>query len=782
MEAREIKAREAEHERLHDEYEDIFDTASGISLDEQQAVRAEIQSIAERCRHLQVSSGGHPKKRGALFPALANLCALGLLGGAFFLFFPLFLPGRSGERADSAYRAAARLAAKALHTETRDLIGAKDQEIAGLSAEIGAADEELRNLRQSLDQKIRDKEAALRSAANRDAEAEQARLIHSDLSSNRIIEEMRRFEEQKEERLAAELAAYREQLGREAGDTETSLRRQQEARLQKQAASYGERARLIENARIKEENLLMEFGGFGETETPGAVPDEAPGNPVQEELMAMAGERERAQRIEEELSGFCTLLAGHIKAGNLQKAADTLALARTFINTPSFQRLRYLNERRGFYLSVLDGFSALADDRLRGTAPAPPVSPDQTGQEALEQQYARIITEMKAQYAELEQAANEKDAAIAALEAQSRRASSNAGGPADQELKQAVNALKMQNASLQQAVNTRDATINTLRAQVSNAPVQSGNSRDINALQTQNASLQQAVNTRDAAINTLRAQNTSLQQAAGAYENRIKELRSQTETLQQSIVNRESALSALRSQNSNLQQSLNARDAVIAELRSQSAASQQTVSSRDSAMNTLRSQNASLLQTVSSHENTIKDLRSQTESLQQAAANRDTTINALRSQNSNLQQSLNARDAAIAELRSQSAASQQAVSSHDSAISALRTQNANLSQSLSALEADNSSLRAQTGSLQQIIAGQDSAINDLRGQNIGLQQSLASRDSAINSLRGQNMGLQQSLTSKDSAINDLRNQNTALNQTVEQLRQTNEALRRIRGN
>ena len=763
-----------ENQRVYDEFEEIFDAPLGISPEEQDAVRAEIQGIVARCQ--QVPATAHeeaawrPKKRGALFLVLVNCVTLSLLGGGLFLFFA---PPQGQE--ENTPGESMGLALKALRGETLDSIGANDQKIAEVSAEIAAIDGELRNLRQSIDRNAREKEADLRGAANREAEAEQIKLIQSDLSGDRIMQEMRLFEERNRARLTEELAAYREQLDIEALGAEIALRQRRETGVQRRAALYGEGARIRENALIKEENLRMEL-------TPRAENGE-PEHPATTEIMAITNEWERARRLEDEVTGFFTLAAEQIKAGGMGEAANTLLSARAFINTPLFQYSRYL--RRTFYLAALDGLAALVDDRLREAPEAPespekPVSPN-TGDEAIHRQYAGVMAEMKARYAELERAAAEKDAALAAaLEARSRQ-DTGPGETPEQELRQTIDTLKARNANLQQDLNARDAALKTLRAQ-SASPQQAGNARDLNALRSQNAGLQQTINTRDAAINTLRAQNAALQQTINAHENRIKELRSQTETLQQSIVNRESALSSLRSQNGILQQSLNARDAAIAELRSQSANSQQTVSSRDSAINTLRAQNTGLQQAVNAHENTIKDLRAQGERLQQLVTNRESALNTLRSENADLQQSLNARDAAIAELRNRGADSQQSLSSRDSAINALRSQNAGLSQRITALEADNSDLRTQTGNLQQIIAGQDNTISDLRTQNSRLNQTLSGKDTTINDLRTQNAGLNQTLAGKDTTINDLRTQNTGLNQTVEQLRQTNEALRRIRGN
>ncbi|MDR2485252.1 MAG: hypothetical protein LBD55_07650 [Treponema sp.] len=657
----------------------MFDTSSGISKEEQRGILSEIEEITTRNR-LQPARADltvKAKKRGLVFPVLVNIIALLLLGGGVFLFFLLQQQdARQFQEGDSYTGLTERQLIQTIRRETSDRIAMKDREIADILAKLAEIDLQLQNLQQSVDRRILEKESELRRQIQQETEEERKRLIQEDMSENAVTERIQIFDERQQERLNAELAAFRMQLDEERFALETQLKKLQEEYLQNLALLQGERVQVLEAARIREENLQIQL--IEKTNELNALYEQSRHElgSTRDELYRLTEEWERSALIEGELSGFYTGVNQQIRDGRLSQASATLMAMREFLNTPSFQHLRPIQSRKEFYLASIDVLSEIIAGGLLGSAaealqaPLQTASlPDRSEIEAIHREYANAIADLKTQNEALEQAVAVKDQTIAAFE--------------------------RQNPNQGQAPGNYEETIGTLR--------------------TQNTSLQQTVAARESTIGTLRTQNANLQQTVTARESTIGTLRTQNANLQQTVTNRDTTINTLRSQNTNLQQ---------------------TVTSRDSTVNTLRTQNANLQQIVAAHENTIKEFRRQNENLQQTVSLRDTTINTLRVQTASLSQTVSARDAIINDLRS------------------------------------------QTTNLQQATA----TINDLRSQTASLQQTVAAREAAINDLRSQTASLQQTVAAREAAIGDLRTQNTNLSQTADQLRQTNEAIRKLLGN
>ncbi|MDR2534970.1 MAG: hypothetical protein LBD29_02925 [Treponema sp.] len=704
----------------------VFDPSSGISEAEQKDILSEIDEIAAQNR-LQPSSADlqvKAQKKGLLFPVLVNGIALLLLGGGLFgLFFFHQQETLKFQEGTSYIGLTERQLIQEIRKETSAQISVKDREIADVLAALADINRQLHNLQQSIDKRIQEKEAELRRQMEQEITAERQRLAAENLSEHIFAERIKLFEEQKQLWLNAELAALKRQLEEEQHLLRVELQSLREEYLNTLALLQGERTRVLEDARIREENLQLQL--VEKTNELNALYEESRQalGTARDEFYRLTDEWERSALIEGELSGFYTTANNQIRDGHLQEASNTLMAMREFLDTPGFQQLRPVQSRKEFYLASINVLSEIIAGGLWGnsqtqtaaarTVPietlpqgADPI--DDAELEALRREYAEIIGELKTQNAALEQTLAEREQTILAFEQQ--QYINQQPVPAD--YGEVVNTLRSQNAALQQNVATFRSQNTTLQQNLTTLKTQNTNQQQtINTLRAQNTNLQQTVTTRDSSINTLRTQNANLQQILSAHENTIREFRTQNETFQQTLNGRDSTINDLRTQNTNLQQTAN-------DLRTQNTNLQQTA-------NDLRTQNTNLQQTAN-------DLRTQTANFQQTLNGRDSTINDLRTQNTNLQQTLNGRENIITDLRT------------------------------------------QTVSLQQSLSARDSTISDLRTQTTNLQQTLNARENIVSDLRTQNTNLQQTVT-------DLRTQNTNLNQTVDQLRQTNEAVRKLLG-
>jgi chromosome segregation ATPase len=589
----------------------MFDTSSGISEEEQREILAGIDAITAQNRISASPTDLNVKanKKGNRFPVLVNLSALLVLGGGLFLIFFLHQQSESQFRQGTPYLGLTeRRLIQEIRQESAGKINAKDQEIAGIMAKLAELDRELQNLQQSIDKRIQEKEAELRQQMEREIEEERKRLMGENVSETALAERMRIFEEQKNNWLNTELAAFQEQLNAERLAAEVELQKLRQEYQRSLAQLQAERVQILEAARIQEENLHAQLQE--KTNELNALSQQSRDEleATRDELYHLNDEWERSALIERELSGFYTTVNNQIQEGRLSEAANTLNAMREFITTPSFQNLRPIQSRKEFYMSSINVLSEIIEGTLFREPPIPVVLAE-TENLGNNTDYDRIIAELRTQNDVLEQTIAAQDQTIADFNRQTTNQNST-GGQASGDSENTINTLRRQNASLQQTVNARDSTINTLRSQ--------------------NTSLQQTVTSRDTTINALRSQNTGLQQIVTAHEITIKEFRTQNTTLQQTITTYENTVNELRTQTANLQQTLSSRDSTITSLRTQNTSLSQTVTTRDTTIGDLRTQNASLQQTVNARESTISDLRTQNTTLQQRVEQLQQTNDAVR--------------------------------------------------------------------------------------------------------------------------------------------------------
>lgn len=507
-----------------------FDTASGIPVEEQRQILADINALAERERLAAPPRfTAAAKKRGFRFPLLVNLGAVLLLGAGFW-----------GIRAfhrqeDAAIRESAaslgiteRKLIQEIRRETARLIAEKDAAISDTQAKLTAADAEYQ---------------ALQLEAER--ETSQANLQY--------LEKLRALLELQD--------AYRHTL--------TTLNK--------------ERSQLLENARVREANLyaqLEERAGILSGELQKGQRDLSA---AREELGRLSDEQERLVQIEGQLGGFYRNADQQIQDGLLDEAAGTAAYMREFLNTPAFQSLRPFQIRKDLYLSAARVLETMIAEgrRLKGEAAgavpaAPPPPPENAGDTgAAEAEYERTIAALREQVAALEQAGRERAASLTGLDAQNsaqaRRISEfeRALDGLEQTLSErdaSIAGLRAANAAQAQQLSERDAAISSLRS--------AGAARDqqlaeresaVGSLRSQQSAQTQQITELTAAVTALRQESAAkeqtiegLRQEGSAKDRSISELRTQSGAKDQAIRDMEAQISGLNQQITTIRQALQA--------------------------------------------------------------------------------------------------------------------------------------------------------------------------------------------------------------------------------
>jgi len=274
----------------------IFDTTSGISLEEQQEILAGINAMAVGGRLSPEITVTKAKKNGFLFPLFVNIGALVLLVSAFILL---------------AY-----------------LNSNDEQEMRESSSTLGLSELVLiQHIRQDTDRQIREKENQINEVLLK------LQAVDAEYKSLQMsVEDMTAAQKQRAALLLILQEEYRHTLlglnEEKAGILEDS--RQREADLRAQAE---ERAK-----------------AFSSMVEPGSSELDA----AMEELKKLGTEQERANRAEMEMKGFYSLLNFQIENGRLDEAGGTIKSIREFLNAPSLKGIRVFEARKQTHLAAID--------------------------------------------------------------------------------------------------------------------------------------------------------------------------------------------------------------------------------------------------------------------------------------------------------------------------------------------------------------------------------------------------------------------------------------------
>ena len=475
----------------------VFDTSSGISIEEQQEILAGIDAMAGGRRLVPGTAAAKTKKKGFLFPLFVNVGALIILGAGFALLFLFHGQDEQSIRESSATLGLTeRKLIQEIRQETNRQIDEKENEINDILSKLSEADTEYRGLQasvESLTEAQKDRAAALLKMQEE---------YHSTLSG---------------------LQEEKDKIIEDSRQQEVNLRTQAEERA-------GELSSQIEESQA----------------SLGAA---------MEELRRLTNEQDLAARVEAQMDGYYTAVNEQINAGHLDEAAASLRTMRDFLDAPSLRGIRSLEARKQSHLAAIaamEGAVAKAQllmeaDASQESAPVQPEPPVQTTAQDEE------LADMREKYAALEQKAAEQERAIAAFGSQ--------GSEQDKKIAEYVNTitglqstnadLQSANAGLQstnaglQSTNAGLETANT-NLQAANANQQNRlNQRDseVLTLRAENAARAEQVAELNSSQTDLRSQllaaNDRVQKSETALDEQKKEndsLIQERETLQRELL------------------------------------------------------------------------------------------------------------------------------------------------------------------------------------------------------------------------------------------------------
>ena len=281
----------------------VFDTKSGISIEEQEEILEEINAMSAGSRVVSKAVQPAAKKKDYVFPLAANIGAIVFLGLGFFLIFIFHGSSEQEIRENIAVLGQTeRMLIQEIRQETNRLIREKESEINNILSMLSAVDAEYRVLYESVE----------------------------------TLTEAQR-----------ERAAF--------------LLRIQEEYQRTLSLLYDERAAILEDSRLRETNLRAQAEERVRELSLRIEQGQLSLGAAMEELRLLGSEQERANRAESQIGGFFAAANSQISEGRLAEASITLATMREFLDAPSLQAIRNFETRKQNHLTVI-GFmeSAIA--------------------------------------------------------------------------------------------------------------------------------------------------------------------------------------------------------------------------------------------------------------------------------------------------------------------------------------------------------------------------------------------------------------------------------------
>ncbi|MDR2258858.1 MAG: hypothetical protein LBE14_06890 [Treponema sp.] len=485
----------------------VFDTASGISEEEQREILAGINSIAEKNRRsLSADKAAFSAgKKGRVFPVLVNVAAVFILGGGFFL-LSLF-HGKEEVRVRegaAVYNPAERALIEEIRRETSSRLEAKENEISLMASKLTGVDAELQELQASVETMMGEKEAELRKEMNEAFDAERQRLVDQNLSEAAIAERMRQFDAERIARMNTELSAYRQRLDTERTASESNLQKLQEEYRASLSNLQDERSQILESSRAREASLYAQLEARTRELTAVSEQSQAALSSARSELERLSGEQEKAAAIESQLGGYYAAVNNHIRAGRLEEAAEAVRGMREFLNTPGFQGLRAIQARKELYLSAADTLDIMIAEARKNSGGAAVKTPGTLEAGELE----RAVTELQNRNVQLEETVAGLNRTIAAYGSQGSEL-----GQRIAEIEESASALRTLNQSLQQQVTDRETTITGLQSQsAAQSEIIAARDARISELQSANAVQAQTIDNLNTQLETIRQALQALSQ------------------------------------------------------------------------------------------------------------------------------------------------------------------------------------------------------------------------------------------------------------------------------
>jgi len=280
-----------------------------------------------------------PQKSGAGFPLLINLFAIAAVLSTFYFSSRLFEQKQEDLSLDNAsYLSAEGKLLEELKKESAAKLEEKDQEIGAIQDELAELDRQSRELTESMDQQIADRETELRIALEAELEEERAKLKAQGKSDTDIESELRQIEQQRSLEYETELASFRAETEQAISEKEEELALAKALNEELLAEVNTEKERIQDETRKRESELTEQF----EAEK-AALAEEAA--EAEAQLERLTANQAKEALIIDQINGAYESIFALLKAGNSEAALNQIETLKVIIDDPGIATLKSVQQR-----------------------------------------------------------------------------------------------------------------------------------------------------------------------------------------------------------------------------------------------------------------------------------------------------------------------------------------------------------------------------------------------------------------------------------------------------
>jgi hypothetical protein len=346
--------------QLKDTSDLSFDAESGISKEDQKDILKAIENVVTENKIATTPEDFVVKavKRGVLFPTLVIVAAVVALivGGAAFYF--LFQQGETKiVRGTLGTITAEGQLIQAVRQEANAKIDEKNQEISSIQVRLADIDKQRQDLQSNMDAKVNQREQELRSQLTVALAAEKARLEAEGLSKQAVAVRMAELEKQRSAQLERQLNDFRKDAEAQRLLAEKNLTTLQQNFQANLAQANAERQQAMADAQKREAELRGQFTQKTQTL-------ESANARAQQELAAIAAQREKEDLVISQLTGLYGVVRDNIAGHQYDKALDGLASLRDFVNRPDIATLPAIAKRHDFDIFVIDSLTSYVQGEI----------------------------------------------------------------------------------------------------------------------------------------------------------------------------------------------------------------------------------------------------------------------------------------------------------------------------------------------------------------------------------------------------------------------------------
>ena len=337
-----------------------FDADSGISREEQQEIRREIEKVATSSR-MKVSPEMFvvkAAKQGVLFPVLVNVGAIVALAAGLAVLYFLFQRGESqAARQDTtAITAEGKLLAE-VKKESEARLQEKNQQIDQIQGKLSEIDKQRQDLQANMDAKVQARESQLRAAMASELDTERAKLQKQGLSDQDIQKRLSDLEAQKNTAFNTQLAVFRTQADTDRKKSEAAL---QDLRTQYNtdlAKANADRQQVVSASRQREADLQAQLTQkTNELQNAQAQ--------TQAQLTALTSQKQQEDLVSQQLVGLYSVAQTDIAAKNYPKALTSLQAISSYVNSSDVATLPGIARRRPVDQFIVESLTSLVQGEI----------------------------------------------------------------------------------------------------------------------------------------------------------------------------------------------------------------------------------------------------------------------------------------------------------------------------------------------------------------------------------------------------------------------------------